>query len=141
MKRILLLVISLILISSMISCKSQQSSQETTKPDVVAGKTIEEPKEVAKSSDTTKPKDNPYKNAKIDIVTYKVDTLGWGYDILLWSSRYVHQPSIPALPGNRGFAEDSLARKAAEFIVKKIRNNIIPPSVTIQELDSLGVLK
>ncbi|MFA6570870.1 MAG: DUF4907 domain-containing protein [Bacteroidota bacterium] len=140
MKQVLIAFTSFILIAFCFSCKSQQSSQVETKPDIVAGKTSEEPKETSKNKDTTK-KDNPYKNAKIDIVTYKVDTLGWGYDILLWNSRYVHQPSIPALPGNRGFAEDSLARRAAEFIVKKIRNNIIPPSVTIQELDSLGVLK
>ena len=36
-------------------------------------------------------KDNPYKNAAIDIKTFKVDTLGWGYDIYLWKSLYVHQ--------------------------------------------------
>jgi hypothetical protein len=91
--------------------------------------------------ESSKVKDNPYKNATIDIKTYKVDTLGWGYDIYLWKSLYVHQPSIPALPGNRGFSEDSLARKAAEFVVWKIKNNVIPPSVSLQELDSLGVLK
>ena len=29
---------------------------------------------------------------------------------------------------------------AGEFVIQKIKNNILPPSVTPEELDSLGVL-
>ena len=42
--------------------------------------------------------------------------------------------------GNAGFSSEEKAAKAGSFIVYKIRNNILPPSVTPEELDSLGVL-
>ena len=96
--------------------------------------------------DTTKPKINPYAKAEIEIRVYKNDTVknsnlhGYGYDIYIFKSLNVHQPHIPAINGNRGFDTEVQAHKAAEFIVYKIRNNIMPPSVTPAELDSLGVL-
>jgi hypothetical protein len=98
-------------------------------------------------ADTSKPKENPYKNAQLDIKVFKNDTVkdsqvkGFGYDIYMYRSLYVHQPHIPAINGNRGFDTEEQAHKTAEFIVYKIKNNIMPPSVTPAELDSLGVLK
>lgn len=75
--------------------------------------------------------------------TAKIDKpiKGFGYDIYKDDSRYIHQPSIPAVPGNNGFSTEAKAKKAAEFVAYKIEQNIMPPSVTPQELDSLGVLK
>ena len=97
--------------------------------------------------DTSKPKENPYKNAQLDIKIFSNDTIknsgihGFGYDIYMYKSLYVHQPHMPAISGNRGFDTEEQARKVAEFIVYKIKNNIMPPSVKPEELDSLGVLK
>ncbi len=88
-----------------------------------------------------KPKENPYAKAKIDIKTFKTDSTGWGYDIYIYDGLYVHQPCKPGISGNMGFRTEELARKTGEFVAYKIRNNIMPPSVTPQELDSLGVLK
>lgn len=111
-------------------------------------KNIEDENENAgMKSDTSKPKENPYANAEVEIKIFKNDTLtdsllqGYGYDIYIFKSRYVHQPHIPAINGNRGFDTKADARKTAEFIVYKIRNNIMPPSVTVQELDSLDILR
>ena len=53
----------------------------------------------------------------------------------------VHQPSIPAIPGNDGFTTKGRAQKVANFVVKKIRNNEMPPTVTIDDLNKLDVLK
>jgi hypothetical protein len=53
----------------------------------------------------------------------------------------VHQPSIPALPGNEGFSTEEKAQKVAEFVVKKIKRNEMPPTVTIDDLNNMGVLK
>jgi hypothetical protein len=64
---------------------------------------------------------------------------GYGYDIILNGHVYVHQPNIPALAGNNGFATSELAQKVADLVVNKIRNNILPPTLSVQELDSLGV--
>ena len=90
------------------------------------------------------PKENPYKNAKIDIKVFEnkePNLTGFGYDIFIYDAMYVHQPHIPAINGNRGFHTKEQATRAAEFVSYKIRNNIMPPSLTVEELDSLGTLK
>lgn len=97
---------------------------------------------------SSKPQENPYKDAKIDIHVFKNDTIdqtprltGYGYDILIFGAVYNHQPHIPAINGMRGFNTKEQAQKAAELVVHKIRNNIMPPSLSPKELDSLGTLK
>ena len=64
---------------------------------------------------------------------------GYGYDILMDGRLYIHQTNIPAIPGNKGFTSEDDALKTGELMAFKIRNNIMPPSITIEELDSLGV--
>lgn len=104
--------------------------------------------ELQKNGENSKPKENPYKNAKLDIKVFNNDSLkqdpnlhGYGYDIYMFDALYVHQPHVPAINGNRGFHTRGQAQKTAEMVVYKIRNNIMPPSLTIEELDSLGALK
>jgi hypothetical protein len=63
----------------------------------------------------------------------------WGYDILINDKMYIHQPHIPAVSGNNGFATEAVAKKTGEFVAFKIRNHIMPPSVTPHELDSLQI--
>jgi len=104
-----------------------------------------EMKEMAEKQKNEAPKgESPYRNAKIDIKVFEnkeANITGFGYDILIYDALYVHQPHIPAINGNRGFKAESQAKIAAEFVVYKIRNNIMPPSLSVQELDSLGTLK
>lgn len=64
----------------------------------------------------------------------------FGYNILKNGKIYIHQPHIPAISGNKAFNTEAQAQKAAEFVILKINRNIIPPTVTAVELDSLGVL-
>ncbi len=107
-----------------------------------------EMKEMMEAQKNAKPQENPYKDAKIDIRVFNNDTIkqnpaisGFGYDILIYDAVYNHQPHIPAINGMRGFHTKDQARKAAELVVYKIKNNIMPPSVSPQELDSIGALK
>lgn len=88
-----------------------------------------------------KQQNNPYANAEITIKIIPSVKKTFGYDILLYKIMLVHQPNIPGLPGNEGFTTKERARKVAEFVVKKIRNNEIPPTVTVEELNNMGVLK
>ena len=103
-----------------------------------------EMKEMAEKQKSEAPKENPYKNAKIDIKVFEnkeANLSGYGYDIFIFDAMYVHQPHIPAINGNRGFKTREQANKAAEFVTYKIRNNVMPPSLSVEELDSLGTLK
>ena len=73
--------------------------------------------------------DKLYRNSLIILKIFKNDTIkdsrikGFGYDIYMYRSLYVHQPHIPAINGNRGFDTEEQAHKVAEFIVYKIKNN------------------
>ncbi len=78
-------------------------------------------------------------NLNLSDSTYQTE-VGWGYDIKMNGKTYIHQPHIPSVGGNQGFSTQEKAQKAAEFIKYKIENNIMPPSVSPQELDSIGVL-
>lgn len=93
------------------------------------------------------PKENLNEKAGIKIQVFRNDTTGdsslggYGYTIFMQNARYIHQPNIPAVNGNRGFSSAENAEKTGELTAYKIRNNIMPPSITVKELDSLGVLK
>ena len=82
-------------------------------------------------------------NVKLEVKTYQNDNTikGWGYDVYADGVLYIHQPHIPAVPGNKGFQSAQQAETAGNFAVYKIRNNIMPPTISVKELDSLGVLK
>jgi hypothetical protein len=84
---------------------------------------------------------NPYAKAEIIIKIIPAAKKTFGYDILLYGRPLVHQPNIPGLPGNDGFTTKERAKTVAEFVVKKIRKNEMPPTVTIGDLNKMGVLK
>jgi hypothetical protein len=98
-------------------------------------------KDVKKAVTQQKGKNNPYANAKISTQIIPSINKTFGYDILLNGKPLVHQPSIPAMPGNDGFTSKEKAQKVADFVVKKIRKNEMPPTVTIEDLNKMGVLK
>lgn len=80
------------------------------------------------------------KKVNIDIKVFQnKDMSGYGYDIILDGHLYVHQPNVPALPGNNGFKSEAKAKSVAELVAFKIKNNIMPPTISVSELDSLGV--
>jgi hypothetical protein len=90
---------------------------------------------------TVQDKPNPYKDADISIKIIPSANKTYGYDILLYKRPLVHQPNIPGLPGNEGFTTQEGAQTVAEFVVKKIRDNEMPLTVTIEELNKIVALK
>ncbi len=65
---------------------------------------------------------------------------GFGYNIIRAGKLYIHQSTIPAIPGTKSFSSQMKAMHTAEFVIHKLESGIEPPSVTKEELDSLGVL-
>jgi hypothetical protein len=63
----------------------------------------------------------------------------WGYDIFMHDKLYVHQPNVPAVAGKHGFSNEEDARKVANLIISKVINHIMPPTVSVEELDSLNI--
>ncbi len=93
-----------------------------------------------KSEQATEISSPPLLN-NITVETFKNDSVmgGFGYNILVDGKIMVHQPNIPAVMGNRGFASADDAAKTANLVAFKLKNNIMPPSVTTTELDSIGI--
>jgi len=51
---------------------------------------------------------------------------GWGYDILINKKLAIHQETIPAIPEKKGFDTQEFAKRAAESVVDKLKNNKLP---------------
>ena len=83
------------------------------------------------------------RGAAVDSLSVEIQTFqtekGWSYDVFVDGKKYIHQEIIPAVSGTNGFDTEENAKKVAGLVSHKIRNNIMPPSVTPEELDSLGI--
>jgi len=65
----------------------------------------------------------------------------YSYDVFMNDKLFIHQSSIPALPGNEGFKSKEDAEKVARLVMKKIKQGEFPPTVTTNELKKLKVIK
>jgi hypothetical protein len=87
-----------------------------------------------------KPKDNPYEKANLTSKIIDAANHTFGYDILLDGKTLIHQPSIPAMPGNEGFKNKCDAEKTAKLVISKIRKGEMPPTITVEELKNMKVI-
>jgi Domain of unknown function (DUF4907) len=79
---------------------------------------------------------------KVDKYTYKVIPAAentFGYEISDQGKILVRQKTIPSLPGNNGFKTKNDAEKCAKLVILKLSRNIMPPTITPKEIDSLGI--
>lgn len=116
--------------SALLAC-SENGVNETLKANNTQEKNI-------KSSDSTL--DLSKISPQYSIEIFNTNENEFGYDILVNGMKYVHQPHIPAIEGMAGFKSKEDAEKTASLMIEKIKNNIIPPTISKAELDSLGVL-
>jgi hypothetical protein len=64
-----------------------------------------------------------------------------GYDVFADGRLMIHQNSVPALPGNEGFRTKEDATKVALLVIEKIRKGEMPPTISIDEMKKLKVIK
>ena len=129
---IILLIVAIILISynSVVLTKNNCKKQEDTVP-------LQQNLPLVEQNISTV---NPFENADLKVEIIKNTDGTFGYQVLYNSSAMVSQPNIPGMPGNAGFTTKEKAEKVGDLIVSKIKKNQMPPTVSIQELDSLKVL-
>lgn len=65
----------------------------------------------------------------------------FGYQILKDTKVMINQESMPAVPGNDGFPRKIDAERMANLVIFKLENNIMPPTVTVAEVDSIKAIK
>lgn len=68
------------------------------------------------------------------------ENVGWGYQIFEGNTLLLKQEYIPAIQGNHAFESKKTAEVTAYFVLSKIEKGIFPPTLSVRELDSLGVL-
>jgi hypothetical protein len=64
----------------------------------------------------------------------------FGYAIYADGKLKIQQPSIPAMPGNRGFATRADAEKVAQLAIKKMEKGESLPTISMEELKKLKVI-
>lgn len=77
------------------------------------------------------------KGQKITYKTIPAEGNTWGYEVLVDGVPYIRQLSIPGIQGNKGFANKNQAEETAKLVTGKLRNNIMPPIVTAEELSRI----
>lgn len=82
---------------------------------------------------------NPYADSVVTTTILTNPDGTFGYDILIDGNIYVHQPTKPAVGGNVGFATEAEAKQVADLVISKIKNNILPPSVTSEEITNFVI--
>ena len=87
------------------------------------------------------PETSAYANTKL---TYKIIDAAkhtYGYDVFADGRLMIHQTSAPALPGSQGFKRKEDATKVALLVIEKIKKGEMPPTISIDEMKQLNVLK
>lgn len=75
----------------------------------------------------------------VRIATFQTEG-GWGYDIFINDEKYIHQEHIPAVNGMHYFINENEALRIADVVVEKIHNNIMPPTITLEDLQMNGIV-
>jgi hypothetical protein len=128
----------LIVLSSLYSCGGEKG--KTTEPTTPITESMHE-----SPSPAVLPSSVP--TEELEIRTFEVidsttkSSKGWGYDLYVDKQRMIHQPIIPAIPGNKPFSSEDKAKRAGLFAIAKIKKTGSLPVLTVEELDSLGVIK
>jgi hypothetical protein len=72
--------------------------------------------------------------------TMKNDTGGWYYQVLKGDKRFIIQKHIPAIQGVFAFSDSIQAAKVANLMCRKLDQGLFPPSISVQEIDSLKII-
>lgn len=94
-----------------------------------------------KSISNSSPASYKFSNARLSYKIISTSSQTFGYDIYSGDHKMIHQPSVPALPGNEGFKTKTAAVKVAQLVIQKIQTGEMPPTVTIKELKKMGAIK
>jgi hypothetical protein len=112
------------------ACNNAEESKDNKKAEL--SKTAETPEVV---------KPQALYLATFEVKNDKGEIQGWGYDIYADSVKTIHQTVIPAVSGIRSFKTKEDAEKTGNYAISKMKISGSFPTLSIQELDSLGVTK
>ena len=122
----------------MISCGSASDNNQSEGEliDTVISETVHSDSEIEPSMTMT----NPLPALVYTVEAFENGPNDWGYKIMNGDNMFINQPHVPAAQGNKGFSSKEKAITAGDFMLYKLEAGIVPPTVSVEELDSLGVL-
>jgi hypothetical protein len=82
---------------------------------------------------------NVQKDPLYELIITQESSHEYGYQILKDGELMIDQKNIPAIQGNKAFSSRLDAQTVAHFALDKIKNGVFPPTISVAELDSLGV--
>ena len=87
------------------------------------------------------PEASAYANTKLTYKIIDAPKHTYCYDVFADGRLMIHQTSVPALPGNEGFKTKEDATKVALLVIDKIKKGEMPPTISIDEMKKLKVIK
>lgn len=84
---------------------------------------------------------NGGKTSKMSYQIMNAPEKTFGYDIYVNSKILIHQQNVPSRPGNKGFSSKTDAEKVARLVMSKLKKGEMPPTVTIEEMKNMNVIK
>lgn len=120
------IVVLIILILVFVSCEDAVPKKSPKNEDLTL---TDKPKEAEKREE----------NSSVCEVRTVENSSGWGYEVWQNGAMVIKQEHIPAVQGIHAFSSQEQAQKAAEIIKAKIEQGIFPPTMSIAELQSIGV--
>jgi hypothetical protein len=101
----------------------------------------EKPREVQQPAAKMPAVEQPPSESAYRIEIIAGEENSFGYDIKKDGKLLIHQPHIPGIAGVRGFDTEQQARAAAQLMISKMEKNVMPPTVSEHEIDSIRALK
>lgn len=136
-KFFIFIIVELVVSTLFFSCNSNSEENK---------KNLQELSAISETSVNT-PESPTFNSGNLEVKTYEVkDTTsgksqGWGYDLYVDGHLTIHQPILPGVAGNKSFSSEDKAKKTGTFAINKMKQTGGLPTITIKELDSLGVIK
>ena len=87
------------------------------------------------------PAASAYANTKLTYKVINAPKQTYGYDVFADGRLMVHQSSVPAVPRNEGFKTPEDATKVALVVIEKIKKGEMAPTISIDEMKKLNVIK
>jgi hypothetical protein len=85
----------------------------------------------------------PVSSSKAPTYTFKIINAPdktFGYDVFTDGRLLIHQNSIPAVAGRKGFKTKAQAERIARLVISKLEAGVMPPSVKVDELKKLKAI-
>jgi Domain of unknown function (DUF4907) len=83
----------------------------------------------------------PYPNNNFTYIIIDAPNNTFCYNVFSNGILMIHQTSIPAFPGKKGFKTKADAGKVALLVIDKMKKGEMPPSVSMEEMKKLHVIK